>query len=218
MNATTTTDATEFIIGTEVVGNDGTLGELTRVAIDPVARTITHLVVEPKHRHKTGHLVPVALVSTTNADEIKLNCSTSDFSALGQADETHFVQGAKAEWNYQQSQMLTLPYYTMGAATGLVGAGPVAVTSDVIPYGDVEVCRGDQVQATDGAVGRVKGLVINPSDHTVTHVLLEEGHVWVKKRVAIPITAVTRVDDEVQVTLSKQQIENLPDISVEDPN
>jgi hypothetical protein len=38
-------------------------------------------------------------------------------------------------------------------------------------------------------------LVIDPSDHRVTHVLLDEGHLWGEKRVAIPIGAVTRVDD-----------------------
>ena len=34
---------------------------------------------------------------------------------------------------------------------------------------------GEHVFATDGAIGRVQGLVIDPSDHCVTHVLLDEG-------------------------------------------
>ena len=39
---------TEFTIGSEVCSSDGPCGELRRVIIDPVARTLTHLVVEPK--------------------------------------------------------------------------------------------------------------------------------------------------------------------------
>ena len=40
---------TEFTIGSEVCSSDGPCGELARVVIDPVARAVTYLVVEPKH-------------------------------------------------------------------------------------------------------------------------------------------------------------------------
>jgi hypothetical protein len=62
----------------------------------------------------------------------------------------------------------------------------------------------------------VKGLVVDPHDHCVTHVLLEEGHLWGKKRVAIPISAVTRVDEGVRVNLNKQDVEDLPAVSVDE--
>ena len=45
---------TEFTIGSEVCSSDGPCGELRRVIIDPVARTLTHLVVGPK-RGRVGH-------------------------------------------------------------------------------------------------------------------------------------------------------------------
>ena len=41
------TEAAQFIIGSQVVCDDGVCGELRRVVIDPVGRAITHLVVEP---------------------------------------------------------------------------------------------------------------------------------------------------------------------------
>jgi hypothetical protein len=44
-----------------------------------------------------------------------------------------------------------------------------------VPLGEVVVRRGEHVFATDGAIGRVQGLVIHPGDHGVTHVLLEMG-------------------------------------------
>ena len=69
---------------------------------------------------------------------------------------------------------------------------PVVVTTDRVPLGEVEVRRGEHVSATDGEIGRVRGLVIDPGDHCVTHVLLDEGHLWGQKRVAIPITAVKK--------------------------
>jgi hypothetical protein len=170
-------EPTQFIIGTEVACNDGDLEELTRVVVDPIARAITHLVIEPKRGRGTGHLVPIELVAWAREDEIRLRCTASGFFALDEAEETHFVPGASGAWNYQQSQMLTLPYYQLGAGgMGGVGddGGQHAVISDVTPVGEIDVRRGEHVHATDGAIGRVQGLVVDPGDHSVTHVLLDE--------------------------------------------
>ena len=41
---------TQFTIGAEASCTDGVCGEMTRVVIDPIAETVTHLVIEPKHR------------------------------------------------------------------------------------------------------------------------------------------------------------------------
>jgi sporulation protein YlmC with PRC-barrel domain len=219
MNQATKNQVTEFVIGADVVGSDGVLGQLTRVVVDPIARTIARLVVEPPHRRGPGRLVPVELVASALEGEIRVRCNASDFSSLAEADETHFIPGANGAWGYQQSQMLTLPYYALCRGIGMGRyAGPHAVTSDRVPAGDVEVRRGEHVHATDGTIGRVQGLVVNPSDHAVTHILLEEGHLWGKKRVAIPIAAVIGVEDGVRLRVTKQEIEGLPPVSVDDPN
>jgi uncharacterized protein YrrD len=72
------------------------------------------------------------------------------------------------------------------------------------------VHRGDQIHATDGHIGSVQGLVIHPDGHRVTHVLLQEGHPWGHKQVAIQIGATARVGDEIRVELTKQQVQELP--------
>jgi sporulation protein YlmC with PRC-barrel domain len=89
------------------------------------------------------------------------------------------------------------------------------VTYDTVPLGEVEVRRGDPVQAADGEIGRVQGLVIDPRSHHVTHVLLQEGHLWGKKEVAIPIGTVTRVDDGISVSLTRQQVQDLPPVDID---
>jgi sporulation protein YlmC with PRC-barrel domain len=104
----------------------------------------------------------------------------------------------------------------MGRSMGM-GGGPQATTYHRVPAGEVEVRRGERVHATDGAIGRVQGLVIDPSDHHVTHVLLDEGHLWGQKRVAIPISAVTAVDDGVRLNLTKDNVRDLPAVEVADP-
>lgn len=215
-------ETTEFIIGSEVSCSDGACGELRRVIVDPIARTLTHLVVEPRHRRGTGHLVPIALAAST-AKAIRLRCTSAEFEALTDAEETQFLPGASGQWGYGQQQMLSWPYYglgmrALGAGAGMgMAAGPEAITYDRVPVGEVQVRRGEHVHATDGAIGRVQGLVIDPSDHHVTHVLLDQGHLWGHKRVAIPISAVAGVDDGVRLHLTKDEVRDLPPVDLEHP-
>jgi sporulation protein YlmC with PRC-barrel domain len=82
----------------------------------------------------------------------------------------------------------------------------------------VTVRRGEHVHATDGDIGQVQGLVINAHNHHVTHVLLQEGHLWGRKEVAIPIGAVTGVDDGIRLNITKQEVQDLPSVDFDQPN
>jgi len=212
-------DTTEFTIGSEVLCSDGSCGELARVVVDPVARSLTHLVVEPKHGGQ-DRLVPVDLVDSAG-EEIRVRCSTAEFGELENAEETQFLPGASGKWDYRQDQMLSWPYYGLGmggmgtGGMGMgMGMGAVAhtITRDRVPAGDIEVRRGEHVHASDGDIGRVQGLVVDRADHHVSHVLLEEGHLWGKKEVAIPISAVTGVADGVRLSLTKDEVGALPSV------
>ena len=177
-------ETTPFTIGADASCSDGTCGKVTRVVVDPVARTVTHLVVEPKHRFDVGRLVPLGLADATTG-EIRLRCTLADFDRLDPAEETQFLPGTPGYPGYDPEQVLCMPYYGMGPGIGV----PVTVTYDTVPPDEVEVRRGETVHATDGHIGKVQGLVIDPDSHHVTHVLLQEGHLWGRKEVAIPISA-----------------------------
>jgi uncharacterized protein YrrD len=72
--------------------------------------------------------------------------------------------------------------------------------------------RGDEhVHASDGTIGQIQGLVIDSGSHQVTHVLLQEGHVFGRKVVAIPFGAVTGINqDGIQLNITKQQVKDRP--------
>lgn len=203
----------QFTIGATVSCTDGACGTLSRVVIDPVARAVTHLVVEPEHRAGPGRLVPVDLADAT-AGGIRLRCTMAEFERLDPAEETQFVAGTIEYPAYGPEQAVFWPYYSKG---GRAGARGDMVTYDAVPLGEVEVRRGEHVHATDGNIGRVEGLVIDPDSHHVTHVLLQEAHLWGRKEVAIPITAVTRVNDRIQLNITKQQVADLPPVDIEHP-
>jgi sporulation protein YlmC with PRC-barrel domain len=215
---------TAFTIGARADCTDGECGEVRRVVVDPVARALTHLVVEPKGRLGLARLVPLDLVDLADAStgEIRIRCTLADFARLDPAEDTQFVPGTRGYEAYGTDQVISWPYYGLAGPPEAMDFGvervSQTVTYDTVPLGEVEVRRGDQVQATDGAIGRVQGLVIDPGSHHVTHVLLQEGHLWGRKQVALPIRAVTRVDDGIAVSLTKQQVEDLPPVDIDRPS
>lgn len=198
-----------FSIGSSVSCSDGHCGELRRVVIDPGARTLTHLVVEPKHGKTSGRLVPVDLVDSSDG-EIRLRCTLAEFHGLEEAEETQLLSSLDDGWDASEptlsdpSRIRALGYNT----------GPRPVVRDRVPEGEVEVRRGEHVHATDGEIGRVHGFVIDPTDDRVTHVLLAEGHLWGHKQVAIPISAVVNVLDGVRINLAKDDVRDLPPVEI----
>jgi sporulation protein YlmC with PRC-barrel domain len=204
--------ATEFAIGVRVTCADGDCGHLQRVVIDPVARAVTHLVVEPSKWDGPARLTPIDLVDQST-DEVRLLCSRADFDALEDAEETHFMSEMGEQLGYGPGELYAWPYYGLGTQVGAGAAAmPPFIVEDRVPVGEVEVRRGERVRAVDGEIGQLRGLIIDPQDHHVTHVLLEEGHLWGKKTVAIPISAVTDVEDGVQLSLTRAQIKDLPPV------
>ncbi len=211
----------QFTIGAEADCSDGVCGEVTRVVVNPVTRTVTHLVVEPKHRVGLARLVPLDLVNDS-AGEIRLRCTTEQFEELDPAEETQFVPGSPGYAAYGPEQVAAWPYYSLavpGMGAGMDPAVTVSETAtyDTIPVGEVAVRRGERVHATDGSIGHVQGLVIDPRNQHVTHVLLQEGHLWGRKEVAIPIGAVAGVDDGIRLSIAKKDVEDLPPVDIDHP-
>jgi sporulation protein YlmC with PRC-barrel domain len=188
---------TKFAFGATVNCSDGLCGEVSRMIIDPATRSVTHLVIEAKHRREPGRLVPLDLVDTTTGD-IRLRCTLAEFDKLEPAEETELLGGVGATGVGGTSAPMGIPHASR------------TDVQDVIPRGEREVGRGDHVHALDGEIGQVEGCLVDPGDHRVTHVLLQEGHFWGRKEVTIPMSAVTGIEDGIRLDLTKKQIEDLP--------
>lgn len=200
MSESRTGRSMKFKFGSKVACSDGVGGELRRVIVDPIPRQATHLVVGPQRWAGMGRLVPMDLVES--GEEPRLRCSVAELEALKEADELLFLSGAGGQWGF-------------GLGLGGMGAGytgPQVFVSDRVPAGETEMERGDPVLATDGEIGRVQGLVVDATTHGVLQILLAEGHLWGQKRVLIPISAVNTVKDGVHLSLTKDQVRDLPPV------
>lgn len=198
----------EFDIGAEARCTDGSAGKVVALIADPVAKALVHIGVEPEHQAGNAKVVPIDLVATADTNGVELRCSLDELARLPDFRDVEFVPylpdfgdlGATVAW----------PYYG-------VSEQQLPVLVDRVPAGEVGISRHEQVQAADGAIGKVEGLVVD-DESRITHVLLQEGHLWGRREVAIPIGSVEKIDsDGIHVQLSKSEIADLPELGVNPP-
>jgi sporulation protein YlmC with PRC-barrel domain len=210
----------QYTIGAGVRCEEGECGSIKRVVIDPVAQRVTHLVVDPgKGEDK---LVPVTLVDG-ETEGIKLACTAGRFEALESAAEEQFLPGGDNDFGYDPAQTMMWPFFRPNIALA-GGTNPPPLNSlssgvgrhvqERVPAGEVQIRRGDRVEARDGEAGRVHGLVVDGQQNTVSHVLLSEGHLWGKKTVAVPIADVDNGGPAIRVSYTKEELKDLPDLEV----
>ena len=199
-------EMTAFTIEAEVSCTDGFCGTLSRVVVHRRARTVTHLVVND--RQLQGRLVPLDLVDVDTATgKIRLRCTIAEFGKLDPASRTMRLEGSGADPDIRDQNQWQ---FSRSVASTYLGEPP-SVTYDTLPSGTVAVRGGEHVHATDGTIGQIQGLVIDSGSCQVTHVLLQEGHMFGRKIVAIPFGGVTGVNrDGIQLNLTKRQVKDLP--------
>jgi hypothetical protein len=198
-------------IGAAAACRDSYPGELTGLVVEPKARIVTHLVVEPEGSHGLARLVPFDHADVA-ADPIALSYTEAEFKDLSPAEQTlaEFVPGYE------------VPVQLLPAGQGWRPAeGPVAdgetiaaqiremETVPLVPDAEVEESGDDDVHATDGRVGRFHGLGVDAGNGAVLHVLLKR-HSWGHEELAVvPIGSVSGFEAGVQLSITKQEVKNL---------
>jgi uncharacterized membrane protein len=199
----------EIPLNAKVECSDGSCGESVAAIVNPTTEEVTYLVVNDKHFPRpVPHLVPVELVEETSSDLVRLRCTAAELAEMEEFLETQYIET-------QQSMPLTSPSayelpYVMPAETISI---PVEV--ERIPPGELAVRRGMTVEATDGHIGRVGELVVDPETGHITHVVLQEGHLWDKKEITLPLSAIDFAQENaVYLKLDKAAVERLPAIQI----
>lgn len=213
----------DFEIGADVFCEDTACGRLTAVAIRSASARLAHLIVDPG-RSAQARLVRAALAHATK-DGIRLRCTRQQFEALEPAVVAH-VEPAEAATSLDEErrwrrhdEVSSWPAFglgpTLNPSLGTPAPPPVPRPhiefEDRVPPGEVRVHEDVGIHAADGDIGRVAGVAVESADQRVTQILVDEGHLWAHKRVAIPMGLVRELNDEgITVRLSKRQIKELP--------
>jgi sporulation protein YlmC with PRC-barrel domain len=71
------------------------------------------------------------------------------------------------------------------------------------------------VKASDGEIGKLDELVLDPKSGDITHLQMREGHLWGKKDVAIPMADVEFIESEtIYLKIDKEAVKALPAVKV----
>ncbi len=92
----------------------------------------------------------------------------------------------------------------------------VEVVDEHVRQDEVAINRRTRVEATDGEVGRVGQLMVEPGSGRITHLILAEGHPWDRKVVAVPAAQIDRLGEgTVHLKLDRQGVEALPALTMD---
>jgi sporulation protein YlmC with PRC-barrel domain len=193
---------THIVFGAPVRCGASTVGKVADVLVDPVDRHLTHIVV--RMRDKQVRRVPVDIVDLAGDHPyVALECTLQELTTLEPI--RHFAYLGLNERpptdvssDVGVEDVLAVPLFEATAFGDFVGDfnTGVALTYDEIPKGKAELRRASAIRGVDGhKLGHVDGLILYGGG--ITHVVLEHGHLWRLRRVAIPIDAVDAIETDV---------------------
>jgi uncharacterized protein YrrD len=197
-------------LGRPVRCADNAVRELADVVLDAGGRYVTHLVVRPHEHPEAARLVPVGLIEPGNEDngQVSLSCTEDVLDELEPVHQfAYLLPGQQpetdAKWDVGVEDMYP-SHATDPTGFGEIDVGDdygVGVFYDRVPQGEIELRHASSVFSADGHhVGQVEGLVLDEQDR-VTHLLLERGHLWWRREIAVPSDSISRYETDL-VTLS----------------
>jgi uncharacterized membrane protein len=197
---------TQIPIEAKVECVDGPCGKSVAVIVHPIQRKVTHVVVDDKTAHR---LVPMDQVADASSDSVRLRCSQAQLAEMDPFVETHYIE----------TKQSVMPVAGMMHAEYMPPLAMVdetvwtEVAEERLPLGHLAIHLGASVKASDGPVGKIGELVVDRRGEEITHFVLQEGHLWGKKVVTLPLSAIDYVEeDTVYLKLDKRAIKQLPTI------
>jgi hypothetical protein len=201
---------------------DGAFGRLADVVIDRGTLRLTHLVVVPHDGDDRPRLATIEGARTAAGSEgVLLACTVAELGESESIQESVYVRpgdfpAGGPDWDLGIQEIYPSPEYgslgpeIMGAGMTMEYDEHVAVSYHRIPKHGAEIRRSSPVTSSDAHhVGHVVGFVID-DDHRITELVLEHGHLWGKRMVAIPGSAIDRFEtDELILSLTGDEVGDL---------
>lgn len=184
---------------------DGLCGHVDSVILHAKERTVKSIVVKTNTKPVREWIVPVADITDSTPDHVRINCTQEQLMKKRPFRVATYI----AE---------DVPVYDDAAMTMIWGEAHVPkvrryveVEHPNLDVGELAMSYGARVRATDGAVGRVREMLVDPDTGRMTHLVLKKGNLWGQKEVVIPASAIDVMGEKtVYLNISKSEIEALP--------
>lgn len=199
-------------LNVDVYCTDGKAGRSVAIIGERATRQVTDFVVKTE---ADEYIVPLSAITQSTPLRIDLSWSREQ---LSQAKPFVVeVPATPEEIELMSATMMQSgvlgPYTAPDAGYMASYMANASVPEEQVQAGFVAIHVDDRVEATDGDVGRVDELRVDPETGAITHLVLRTGHLWGKKDVTIPLDLADRVaDGTVYLKIDKHAIGALPSI------
>ncbi len=177
---------------------------ITSVVIDPAQGTVQYFILRDAGNKQW--LVPLKFVIDGDDEKIRLRLTSEEFSQLTEFDANQYLAGTDEENDFFKA--------------GESGKQKIYFVPDlgegtVVPLEkDLALIRGAFVEASDGMVGTIEEIGIDPKSGAAVEIVIHtEGRD--KHEVSLPASMIDRVQvDSVYLKMSKNEFESLPSVPV----
>lgn len=182
----------ELILGSKVLCEDGTCGELSSLVIGATTLRLTDIVVggdvEP------ARVVPYGLISGLRPGAVEISCTAASIKGF-EAAETATV---------------------LDVSDNTGGWGLVSVIYATDSAADTYLRLRERVMASDGPVGRVHGCRIDVEGWPgqLASLLVDVGHAGEQQLVEVEARAITSMKGMVVLDMTRQTARELPSIEL----
>ncbi|GAB4540956.1 MAG: hypothetical protein Tsb0014_32540 [Pleurocapsa sp.] len=203
----------EIHLDAKVVCTDGECGRLSHVIIDENSKKVTHLAVKnsnPLASHQ--YLVPIESVTEGTPESIQLSCKRIEVFRMPAFTEMRFFNPITSKYESLKDfsdEAISAFNNRMMCFDSSTGEDKCSmrVEAELIPAGEIAVSKGALVEATDGYIGRVKDFAIDSNNRNNTCLIFEEGHLWHKKELTLPLSAIAHInEDRIYLNLDKKAV------------
>ncbi len=187
---------------------DGPAGFCSHIIVNSHELRVTHLVIQANLDSETKKLAPLGSISRTDGDGIKLDCTRNELSLLDD-----FVKETRMP--------VEVPDYRDSATALLVGdqiptnTVMAVLTEQNISPDELALDSTIRVEATDGLVGLMDGLEVEPESGRITWLVMRKGHPESQINIAIPAAEIDYLESKAAfLKLDKYGIAALPVVPV----
>ncbi len=187
--------------------SDEQYGTSVAIILNPTSVEVSHLIVREPGLFGVDRMVPIALVTESTPEQIRLRCTKDELVELPAFVSTSYLPASPHYLPAYGAGMMFSPYLSMRPA--------VSIDHENTPADELAIHRGAHVHATDGHIGVVGEFLVNPVSSGIAHVHPARGALLEPPECRRPVAKIDHIEeDTVYLTLNKHEVEALPALAV----
>jgi hypothetical protein len=208
-------------LGAEVRCTDGHCGKLTRIVVDRASRKVTHLIVREPTFTGVEKTVPGDNLVDGPPGPIRLALSMDQLAgmpAFSYHDTQALLEGegrppySDPQYGFKGGSSWEFAHPDPATGDHAPGGTPEAPNDD-ITAGELAVDDRARVNATDGNIGLLHEIVVDPGTREVTHIIAREHQLLGNRDRKIPVANIERAHGgTIYLALSAKQARSLPNV------